>query len=88
VELWSYLLAALALFISWQIGRKKAWAWLVAAITQLLWVVYALVTKQYGFVASALAFFVMNWCNYVKWRREEVKAREVQDDWAVRVLDG
>jgi hypothetical protein len=77
VELWSYLLAALALFTSWQIGRKKAWPWLLAAGTQLLWVAYALVTEQYGFIASAFAFLVMNMHNYVKWRREEVQVREV-----------
>lgn len=80
---WSYPLAALALFVSWQVGRKKAWAWLAAAGTQVIWVAYALVTEQYGFIASALAFLVMNWYNYVKWRREEVQAREVQDVGAV-----
>lgn len=77
MELWSYLLAVLSLFVTWQIGRKKSWAWLVATGQQVLWLTYAVVTKQYGFIVTALVFAPLNVHNYVTWRREEVSAREV-----------
>lgn len=70
-EWWSYLLAGLALFVTWHVGRKRAWAWLVATVAQLLWIVYAVMTEQYGFLASSVAFLLINLRNYVKWRREE-----------------
>ncbi len=76
-EWWSYLLAALALYVAWQLGRKKASAWLVGMGMQLAWIAYAVSTRQYGFIASSLTFLALNWHNYLKWRREEVKAREV-----------
>lgn len=70
----SFLLAALSLFTTWQVGRKKPWAWLVGVGQQLLWITYAIVTEQHGFIMSSLVFAPLNMYNYVKWRREEVKA--------------
>lgn len=73
----SYLLAAVSLFTTWQLGRKKSWGWLVATGQQVLWLAYAVATGQYGFVVTALVFAPLSMHNYVKWRRDEVKAREV-----------
>jgi hypothetical protein len=36
-------------------GRGNAWGWLLLVMLQPLWVVYAVVTDQHGFVIGALA---------------------------------
>jgi hypothetical protein len=73
---WSFVLAAVSLYVTWLLGEKKTWGWLLAAVLQILWVGYALVTVQYGFVASSLIFLVLNSRNYVKWRRNDRERKE------------
>jgi hypothetical protein len=72
---WSVVLTVLALLTSWLIGNKQTLGWALAFASQGLWLTYAIVTVQWGFVASALAFAVMNWRNWRKWRREDRVAR-------------
>lgn len=57
-QLWSWLLAAIGVTGIALAGRKAApWiGWTIGLTAQLLWVAYALVTGQYGFLASALAY--------------------------------
>jgi hypothetical protein len=37
-------------------GRAVIAGWIVGAAAQLLWFIYAIVTKQYGFIVSAIAY--------------------------------
>jgi len=37
-------------------GRAVIAGWIVGAAAQLLWFIYAIVTKQYGFLVSAIAY--------------------------------
>src|SRR2546423_15683729 len=67
---WSWILAAsniLLLFLSWQVGNKRRWAWLGYIATNVLWIVYALDTDSYGFLLSAPAFIAIAIRNYLKW---------------------
>lgn len=43
---WSYLLAAVGIFGLWLAGRKRAIGWAVGLFAQVLWIAYALVTRQ------------------------------------------
>lgn len=65
---WSYLLMAVGVFGLWLAGRKSVWGWAVGLGAQVLWVAYALVTVQYGFVISAVAYGAVYLKNYLTWR--------------------
>lgn len=67
---WSWLLTALMLVFSWLCGKKIWWAWHYGLATQLLWIVFAVVTAQYGFILGAIASSVIFARNAVEWSRE------------------
>ena len=67
---WSYTLAAIGVFGLWLTGRKLWQGFAVGVAVQFLWIAYAIVTEQWGFIGSALAFGWMNAWNLRKWLRE------------------
>lgn len=67
---WSWLLTALMLVFSWLCGKKVWWAWHYGLATQLLWIVFAVVTAQYGFIIGAVASSVIFARNAVEWSRD------------------
>lgn len=67
---WSWLLMSVGVFGLWAAGNRKAWGWAVSIWAQLLWVAYALTTKQYGFLISAAAYGWVYSRNYLKWKRD------------------
>jgi hypothetical protein len=75
--LWSYALAAVGILGIYLAGRRSWVGWAVGVGAQALWIVYALVTAQPGFIVSALAYAVVYGRNWWKWAREE---READDD--------
>ncbi len=52
--IWSWLRAVFSVTALW-LGPRNHWGWLVGAFGQGLWIIYALSTRQYGFLISALA---------------------------------
>lgn len=75
-QLWSWLLAVVGVSGIYFVGRKTIWGWIVLFINECLWIGYALVTKQYGFIFAALAYMAVYVRSYRSWRREP----EVQKD--------
>lgn len=67
--LWSFALAAVGVFGLWRAGKKDPRGWLVGLGAQVLWVIYALVTVQYGFLLTAAAYAWVYGQNYFTWRR-------------------
>lgn len=65
---WSYLLTAIGLIGLLVAGSKKSWGWLIGLGAQALWIVYALVTRQYGFLVSAVCYGAVYARNYWSWR--------------------
>lgn len=65
---WSWLLAAFGLAGLWLAGNKKRGGWAVCAASQLLWLVYALATEQYGFIATALCYGFLYVRNWMAWK--------------------
>ena len=51
-------------------GRKVWWAWYVNLACQALWLAYALITQQYGFIVAALAYSVVFTRNAIAWTRD------------------
>lgn len=66
--IWSWLLAAVGVFGLYLAGKKNPMGWAVGLAAQVLWIAYALVTKQWGFIASALAYGWVYGKNYRSWK--------------------
>jgi hypothetical protein len=69
--MWSWVLAILGITGIFLVGRKTIWGWLVLCANEILWVTYALVTKQYGFIAMAVAYVLVYLKSFLHWKKEE-----------------
>ena len=72
--IWSVALAAIGILGLLLAGRKKSVGWGIGLSAQLLWIIYAIATAQYGFILSALAYGFVYGKNYLAWRKDEAKA--------------
>lgn len=73
VQAWSWLLTAVGLVGFVLAGRRVWWCWYINIACQGLWFTYAIVTKQYGFVASAIVYVIVFGNNAIKWTRSRTK---------------
>jgi hypothetical protein len=71
--MWSYVLAAIGVTGIFFVGRKTIWGWFVLLFNEVLWIAYALITNQYGFILSAIAYAIVYIKSYLLWRREAEK---------------
>lgn len=78
-EFWSYLLTVVGLTGFYFVGKKKWWAWWINIGCQVLWLTYALVTQQYGFIAASVAYTVVFTNNLLKWQKENTP--ECKHQW-------
>jgi len=69
---WSWVLAAIGVTGIFFVGRKVIWAWLLLLFNELLWIIYAVTTKQYGFIVAALAYGVVYIRSYIHWSKDKV----------------
>jgi hypothetical protein len=67
---WSWVLGVIPLFAMWQIGNRHRWAFLVMAGGEVLWVGWAILTRQWGFVPGSFIFGAVALRNWSSWRRE------------------
>lgn len=72
---WSVVLAAVGVFGLYLTTRKMAAGYAVGVGVQVLWITYAVVTAQYGFIFSALAFGAVNALGFYRWKTEEKKRK-------------
>ena len=54
--IWSWLLTAVGVFGLYLAGKRIWWAWLIGLSAQVLWIIYAVATNQYGFIVGAIAY--------------------------------
>jgi nicotinamide riboside transporter PnuC len=73
MQYWSWLLAIIGVTGIFFVGRKTIWGWHILLLNETLWITYAVITKQYGFIFSALAYAVVYIKSYLLWRREAEK---------------
>jgi hypothetical protein len=55
----NYVIAAIGIVAFWLVGggpRSRAISFCLSFVNQLIWVIYAVATGQYGFVAGAVVF--------------------------------
>jgi nicotinamide riboside transporter PnuC len=67
---WSVLLTVVGVTGLWIAGRRSAWGWVVGLAAQVLWIAYAIATRQWGFIGSALAYGFVYGRNAHRWRSE------------------
>lgn len=80
--IWSIVLSAVGIMGMYLAGSKNLWGWVGAFSAQVLWIIFAVATKQYGFILSALAYGWVYGRNYMKWRRESRKTKdEAFEEW-------
>jgi len=75
--IWSYVLTIVGVTGMYLVGRKIWWAWWVGTGAQIIWMAYAVSTKQWGFIVSAVAYGWVQSRNAVKWTAEH-RARGVR----------
>ena len=68
--MWSWVLALIGVTGIYFVGRKTIWGWFVLLFNECLWITYAIVTKQYGFIASAIEYAAVYIRSYIHWNRE------------------
>lgn len=64
---WSCVLAGISAIGTWLLGNRNRWGFAVNFGAQFLWFGYAVSTVQYGFIASAVLFGVINARNFRAW---------------------
>lgn len=69
--IWSFILAAIGITGLILAGKKMKIGWAIGLAAQVLWIVYALVTHQWGFIFSALAYGAVYARNWYMWFIEE-----------------
>lgn len=66
---WSYALAPFGLIGMLLAGRRSRWGWLLSIFTQVLWLAYAVDTKQWGFIPGSLAYAAVYFKNFLAWSK-------------------
>ena len=70
MEIWSWALAVVGVVGIYFVGKKTLWGWFVLLFNETLWIAYAIVTEQYGFIVSAIAYGAVYIQSYIHWKRD------------------
>jgi hypothetical protein len=66
----SWVLGSVGVAGIYFVGRKTLWGWVVLLANEVLWITYALMTKQYGFIFSAVAYGIVYVKSFLHWRKD------------------
>lgn len=69
--IWSFVLAAVGIAGIYLAGKKSKWGWGLGLAAQVLWLIFAVVTAQYGFILTAVAYGAVYGKNLYQWHRED-----------------
>lgn len=67
---WSWILAVIGVSGIYVVGNKNMLGWLVLCINECIWTVYAIATKQYGFIVMAAAYATVYIKSFRQWKAE------------------
>ena len=70
--MWSWILAIIGVTGIYFVWKKTIWGWVVLGVNEVLWIIYAVTTKQYGFIVAAIAYGVVYVKSFIQWQREGV----------------
>ena len=54
--MWSWVLSVIGLLGTFLTGRKYWWGWAIMSFYNALWIVYSIVSKQYGFIVASVVY--------------------------------
>jgi hypothetical protein len=60
-------------------GRKIWWGWLFNLANEILWVIFAVITKQYGFILMAIGYSAVYANNARNWKHDVDTANQRSD---------
>lgn len=69
MSLWSWVLGVIGVTGMFFAGRKLWWGWGINLANEVLWIIYAIQTAQYGFIFMAVAYGAVYTRNLHSWRR-------------------
>lgn len=72
MELWSWLLEGVGMCGVFLAGQKRWYAWCILLVNTVLWGVYAVRTRQYGFLLASFFYAPLYGRNAFHWKRGEV----------------
>lgn len=61
----SWILAAIGAIGAYLAGKNK-WGWAIGVLYQILWIVYAYFTKQYGFIGVCIVYAAIYTKNFIE----------------------
>jgi hypothetical protein len=70
MQYWSWLLVAIGVTGIFFVGRKTIWGWLILCVNECLWIVYAVMTDQYGFIVGAIIYGIVYVKSFLHWRQD------------------
>ncbi len=62
-------MAAVGILGIYLAGKKNKWGWAIGAAAQVLWIIYAVMTEQYGFIITAFAYGTIYVKNLLEWSK-------------------
>lgn len=65
-------LSAVALWMMWQAGNHRAYAWIVGLLNQGAWFVFIVVFDAWGLLPLNVALVFTYGRNFLKWRKERI----------------
>lgn len=68
-EILPWMLSCITIYMTVLAGNKHPKAWLVGLGNQLLWLVWIIGTKSWGFLPMNCAFWIVYYRNHVKWNK-------------------
>jgi hypothetical protein len=75
-QIWSWVLTAVGVSGLYLAGRRSWAGWAIGLGAQVLWLAYAIATRQWGFIVSAFAYGSVYATNVRRWRREKKTEEE------------
>ena len=76
---WSWGLTSIGVFGLYLAGKKSPWGWAVGIGAQVIWLAYAITTRQWGFLISSFAYGFVYAKNFRSWRKTSVISEVVSD---------
>jgi hypothetical protein len=69
-QVWSWFLALLGIAGMLFVGKKRWEAFLWLIMVEFFWIIFALQTKQFGFILGSVVYGIVYAKNAMKWRSE------------------
>jgi hypothetical protein len=71
---WSWGLTIIGLSSCFLIGSRRKEGWLLATFVNIPWVVYAIISRQWGFIVSATVYIFLDLRNFVNWSKSSPRS--------------